>query len=242
MIFFSLIAPKVRHGQTIDTKYTHDRILFSNERFCTLFAWKEQTVYAIQFLNKSSCLGSFQIAQLSAVKCLKKYISYMVMHVPENNMLTIQRLNRKRLKEFSLCKIHFLAFELRKQYKRGQVCSENFKTTVCCGIFHSRSRPNRLLRLSALHFPNFDPLFSISNISTALKQWIGNFTSWQRNIILILQLDLSPPSPTPPPPQKERKCITTTSHIVYITFILAQDHPFIYFSSGLHIQVTSCHL
>ena len=242
MIFFSLIAPKVRHVQTIDEKYTHDQynqILFSNERFCTLFAWKEQTVYAIQFLNKSSCLGSFQIAQLSAVKCLKKYISYMVMHVPENNMLTIQRLNRKRLKEFSLCKIHFLAFELRKQYKRGQVCCENFKTTVCCGIFHSRSRPNRLLRLSALHFPNFDPLFSISNISTALKQWIGNFTSWQRNIILILQLDLSPPSPTPP---KRKKCITTTSHIVYITFILAQDYPFIYFSSGLHIQVTSCHL
>lgn len=123
MIFFSLIAPKVRHVQTIDKKYTHDQynqILFSNERFCTLFAWKEQTVYAIQFLNKSSCLGSFQIAQLSAVKCLKKYISYMVMHVPENNMLTIQRLNRKRLKEFSLCKIHFLAFELRKPIREAK--------------------------------------------------------------------------------------------------------------------------
>ena len=86
MIFFSLIAPKVRHVQTIDKKYTHgqyNQILFLNERFCTLFAWKEQTGYAIQFLNKSSCLSSFQIAQLSAVKCLKKY---MVMHVPGNNI------------------------------------------------------------------------------------------------------------------------------------------------------------
>ena len=86
MIFFSLIAPKVRHVQTIDKKYTHsqyNQILFLNEGFCTLFAWKEQMGYAIQLLNKSSCLSSFQIAQLSAVKCLKKY---MVMHVPGNNI------------------------------------------------------------------------------------------------------------------------------------------------------------
>lgn len=213
MIFFSLIAPKVRHVQTMDKKYTHDQynqIPFSNERFCTLFAWKEQTVYAIQFLNKSSCLGSFQIAQLSAVKCLKKYISYMVMHVPGNNMLTIQR------------------FKLRKQYKRGQVCSDNFKTTVCCGIFHSRSRPNRLLRLSALHFPNFDPLFSLSNISTALKQWIGNFTSRQRNIFLILQLDLSPPSPNPPAPPQKRKKMQNNNVTYRIHHIHTRSGPSVY--------------
>lgn len=130
MIFFSLIAPKVRHVQTIDTKYTHgqyNQILFLNKRFCTLFAWKKQTEYTIQFLNKSSCVSSFQIAQLSAVKRLKKYI---VMHVLGNNILTIQRLNGKRVKEFSLCKIHFPGFELRKQYKRGQVCSKHFEATL----------------------------------------------------------------------------------------------------------------